>query len=148
MVKERGAIVQVWRAFVASLKPKGSQRKFIGEDYNGTKYYEDSGAPSKRGRMFTPVDPENFMQEMPAEWESWLRYRRHEPPTNEEIKASYNLIMQKKSNAAQLEIKHAAEMKEKYGDKTKVLEGVKNKEFPTYDDYENYGQNYHVKKPE
>ncbi|KAK0161254.1 hypothetical protein PV327_009743 [Microctonus hyperodae] len=146
MVKERGVIVQVWRTFVASFKPKRGQQKFVGEDYNGTKYYEDPGAPSKRGRMFTPVDTEDFTQEMPAEWEAWLRYRRHEPPTNEEIKANYDLMMQKKSNAAQLEIEYAADRKEKYGDETKILEGA-SKEFPTYDDYKNHGQNYHVKKP-
>lgn len=141
MAKERGLVMQVWRSFVASLKFKSSKARLVGEDYHGTKYYEDPAA-TRRGRIFIPVDKENFEQEVPAEWEAWLRYRRREPPTTEEVNASYELMMLKKSNAAELEIKHSAELEAKYKKEGKPLETPKDAfAFPTYDEYQNFGRN-------
>ena len=105
MAKERGVLKIIWNSFVSSLKPRFARRKLIGEDYFGTKYYEEDirySARKRPPRYFIPVNKEDFEQELPAEWEAWLRYRRKEPPTREEIEANYQLAITKKENAAKL----------------------------------------------
>lgn len=145
MAKERGLIRQVWKTFVASLMPRTSRRRLVGEDYHGTKYYEDPEAREQRGRIFIPVTKDNFEQELPAEWEAWLRYRRHSPPTAEECRNNYNAMIDKKKNAAELETKYAAE-------RGQSLELPKEKRgyesFPTYDEYKDGGRNYYQEKNE
>ncbi|CAD6216145.1 GSCOCG00004362001-RA-CDS [Cotesia congregata] len=141
MAKERGVIMPIIRNFLNSITPRVNRRRLIGEDRNGTKYYEDLNAQNRRGRSFEPKDPENFEVEIPAEWEAWLRYRRSERPTDEEIQQNFEIIMMKKKNAAELEIKYSAEKGVKVDDnlpKEKLS-------FPTYEEYKNFGQNYKPK---
>uniref|UniRef100_A0A6V7LWE1 Mimitin, mitochondrial n=1 Tax=Bracon brevicornis TaxID=1563983 RepID=A0A6V7LWE1_9HYME len=114
-----------------------TRRKLIGEDYNGTKYYEDPEARSQRGRSFEPREENQFDVELPAEWEAWLRYRRREPPTEDEVKANYEMMMLKKKNAAELEEKYRAEKGTSLA-YPKPKSGMES--FPTYDEYKNYGQ--------
>ncbi|XP_008546003.1 NADH dehydrogenase [ubiquinone] 1 alpha subcomplex assembly factor 2 [Microplitis demolitor] len=141
MVKERGVIMPIIRNFINSLKPKASRRHFVGEDYNGTKYYEDLNQRNRRGRSFEPKDPENFQEEIPAEWEAWLRYRRLERPSDEEVQANYNLMIMKRRNAAELEKKY----KENAGRKIEDNLPKEKLSFPTYEEYKDFGQNYKPK---
>lgn len=143
MSKERGLVRQVWKTFIASLMPRTARRKLVGEDYYGTKYYQDPEANGVRGRSFVPVNKDNFQQELPAEWEAWLRYRRQQPPSDEECKANYNAMIEKKKNAAELDVKYAIE-------KGTSIEMPKEKRgfesFPTYDEYKDQGRNYYLEK--
>lgn len=148
MAKERGVFKILWNSFISSFKPRFARRKLIGEDYYGTKYYEEEIRYSSRKRpprYFVPVNKEDFEQELPAEWESWLRYRRKEPPTQEEIETSYQLAVTKKENAAAL--------KEKYSKSEDVKElpvpsssrPVTSGNFPIYEEYKDFGSSYKPK---
>ncbi|XP_043265860.1 NADH dehydrogenase [ubiquinone] 1 alpha subcomplex assembly factor 2 [Colletes gigas] len=144
---ERGVIQIIWKSFVGSLRLKEPTAKLIGEDFYGTKYYErphPTNTVKKRpSRYFEPVNKEaGFDQEIPAEWESWLRYRRMNPPTKEELEQNYRMAMTKKQNAAQIEAK--------FGNTNANLpELPANKKgqssFPTYKEYE---EEYKVKVKE
>lgn len=80
-------------------------------------------------RWFDPAVKDDFQQEIPAEWEAWLRYRRAQPPTEDEIKSSYALMMLKKKNAQALEAATPA------GAATMPAKGMET--FPQYgDEYE------------
>lgn len=84
--KQRGVLQLIWKHFTASITPKFTQKKLIGEDFYGTKYYEvpvaSNSSRKKPSRYFIPVNKDNFEQELPAEWEAWLRYRRIDRSTD------------------------------------------------------------------
>ncbi|XP_011169416.1 NADH dehydrogenase [ubiquinone] 1 alpha subcomplex assembly factor 2 isoform X2 [Solenopsis invicta] len=149
MAKERGVMKILWNSFISSLKPRYFRRKLIGEDYYGTKYYEEEIRYSTRKRpprYFIPVNKDNFEQELPAEWEAWLRYRRKEPPTREEIEANYQLAMTKKENAAKLLQENYPQNKDTRDlpvSSTSQADTPGN--FPVYEDYKGYGDNYKPK---
>ncbi|XP_076759172.1 NADH dehydrogenase [ubiquinone] 1 alpha subcomplex assembly factor 2 [Xylocopa sonorina] len=146
--KERGLFRMIFKSFISSLKPRIGQTKLIGEDYYGTKYYETqkAGNSSRQlsARFFVPVNKTDFEQEIPAEWEAWLRRRRKDPPTPEEIEKNYQLQMLKKQNAAQLEAKYSS----KKSDETQLPAAKQPYEsFPVYEEYKNDGRDYKVKYP-
>lgn len=103
----RGIIRMILRNFINSFKPRQLRGTLVGSDYYGNKYYEIAGKPSvghgKPRRWFEPPIKEDFMQEMPAEWESWLRGRRSNPPTDEEIMKNLEIMQTKKKNAIEVE---------------------------------------------
>lgn len=149
MAKERGVFKILWNSFVSSLKPRYARRKLIGEDYYGTKYYEEEirySARKRPPRYFVPVNKDDFEQELPAEWEAWLRYRRKDPPTREEIETNYQLAITKKENATKL-------LEENYSrnEDTKDLpvstptQATTPGNFPVYKDFQNFGSNYKPK---
>ncbi|XP_076254069.1 NADH dehydrogenase [ubiquinone] 1 alpha subcomplex assembly factor 2 isoform X2 [Rhynchophorus ferrugineus] len=90
-------------------KPRQFRGNHMGTDYFGNKYYEipvnASSARSKPSRWFEPPEKDNFQQEMPAEWEAWLRGRRKVPPTEEELKRNLAIMQLKKKNAIEVEAK-------------------------------------------
>ncbi|PBC29413.1 Mimitin [Apis cerana cerana] len=136
---ERGIFQQIFKHFIASLKI--NQHKLIGEDYYGTKYYEIQKSNSSRNpRYFIPVNNDNHEQELPVEWEAWLRYRRKVPPSKEEIEKNYKLKMMIKQNSAQIEAKYSSNKSQK-----STLHNKEYTSFPVYDEYKNYGQNYNIK---
>lgn len=136
---ERGIFQQIFKHFIASLKI--NQHKLIGEDYYGTKYYEIQKSNSSRNpRYFIPVNNDDHEQELPVEWEAWLRYRRKVPPSKEEIEKNYKLKMIKKQNSAQIEAKYSSNKSQK-----STLHNKEYTSFPVYDEYKNYGQNYNIK---
>lgn len=93
MAKERGLFRIIFRDFIRSLTPKSIKHTCIGTDYNGTKYFEITqeikSQHKKPNRYFVPVNKDDFEQEMPAEWEAWLRGRRKLPPTEEEVSLKF-----------------------------------------------------------
>lgn len=145
--KERGVFQLIWKNFYASLRPN-KKPILMGEDFYGTKYYEVAprADSSKRpSRYFVPVNKDDHEQEIPAEWEAWLRNRRKEPPTEEEVIQNYQLAMTKKNNAAQIEAKYSStnsEVPSVVAEKKKGYES-----FPQYEEYKDQGRNYKIKYP-
>lgn len=70
----------IFQNFFKSFKPRQYKGNYVGEDYFGNKYYEIPANPSigkrKPSRWFEPKDKEAFDNELTAEWEAWLRFRR------------------------------------------------------------------------
>jgi len=148
MAKERGVMKILWNSFVSSLKPRFARRKLIGEDYYGTKYYEEEirySARKRPPRYFVPVNKDDFEQELPAEWEAWLRYRRKEPPTREEIEANYQLTLTKKENAAKLLETCPKNEDTRNLPTSSTFQAATPGSFPVYEDYKDFGSNYKPK---
>ncbi|XP_073822334.1 NADH dehydrogenase [ubiquinone] 1 alpha subcomplex assembly factor 2 [Musca autumnalis] len=132
----RDIIKIIFQNFFKSFRPRQIRGNYVGEDYFGNKYYEIPADPSvgkrKPSRWFEPVDKEAFDNELTAEWEAWLRGRREEPPTREELVRNLQIMDMKKKNAAELD--------EKYGQKDAKGKLIRPKEtvgtFPKYNDYE------------
>ncbi|KAK3925693.1 NADH dehydrogenase [ubiquinone] 1 alpha subcomplex assembly factor 2 [Frankliniella fusca] len=127
---------QAFQNFLNSFKPRQSKAELKGEDRLGNKYYETiPTAISNRvkpHRYYLPYSgEEDFHQELPAEWEAWLRGRRKLPPTPEEIAKNYAIMLQTKENAKKL----AAEGKE-----TKLLDTPASPR--GYESYPKYGADY------
>ena len=71
----------LFQTFLKSFRPRQIRGNFMGEDYFGNKYYEIPKDPESRksrpARWFEPKDDkEKFDNELTAEWEAWLRFRR------------------------------------------------------------------------
>ncbi|XP_046992403.1 NADH dehydrogenase [ubiquinone] 1 alpha subcomplex assembly factor 2 isoform X2 [Schistocerca americana] len=136
MAKEgRSIIGMIFKNFIQSLKPRQIRGTPVGTDYLGNKYFEIPANPSvgkrKASRWFEPAVKDNFEQEIPAEWEAWLRGRRTAPPMEEEIMRSVAIMEMKKKNAAELARK---EGKKDPGVLDKEVKGMES--FPKYDEYE------------
>lgn len=119
----------VLKLFLNSFKPRQFRGTLVGTDYFGNKYYEikaDSSIGKRRERWFEPPVKEDFMQEMPAEWESWLRGRRKTVPTEEEIMKNVAIMQIKKRNAIEVD--------KKGGLMTPMTKGVET--FPKRPEYE------------
>ncbi|KAI5706380.1 hypothetical protein M8J75_007584 [Diaphorina citri] len=100
----------------------------------GTKYFEVPADP-QRGvrrphRSFEPSVADKFDQNLPAEWEAWLRGRRKDPPTEEEINKNLGIIKLKEKNAAELKLKFPSKASENISQK----KGMQS--FPSYSEYE------------
>lgn len=89
----------------------------MGEDHFGNKFFEIPPDPSvgrrKSSRWFEPKEKEDFEQEMPAEWDAWLRGRRSVPPTDEEVARNVQIMNMKKHNAKVLDDKYGAKTDDK-----------------------------------
>ena len=90
------------------------KEKLVGIDYKGNQYYEIEGdhvQERKLGdvvlgkRYFFPAGEreDEWDEYMPPEWEAWIRYRRIDPPTEEEINLNLAVAYAKQLNAAKLE---------------------------------------------
>lgn len=138
----------IWQNFWRSLRPRQYRGNLIGEDYFGNKYYEIPPNPSigkrKASRYFEPADKEAFDQELTAEWEAWLRGRREDPPTREELVKNLQIMDMKKRNAAQLDA-HFAKGKDA-GALPKQVEGETIGTFPKYKDYDMIPGKHSTKK--
>lgn len=149
MAKERGVLKILWNSIISSMKPRFARRKLMGEDYYGTKYYEEEIRYSSRKRpprYFVPINKDDFTQELPAEWEAWLRYRRKEVPTQEEVEANYQLAITKKQNAIILEKKYSKNEMIKELPVSSTSQPTTPGNFPVYEEYKNYGSDYKPKQ--
>lgn len=128
--QSRSILKMIFTNFINSLKPRQVTGKLQGTDYFGNKYYEIPADPSRGkrrpSRWFVPADKENFEQELSAEWEAWLRGRRKEPPTEEELMKNLSIMDVKKKNAVLVDAKG--------GTKTPAVKGVET--FPERPEYE------------
>ncbi|XP_041975425.1 NADH dehydrogenase [ubiquinone] 1 alpha subcomplex assembly factor 2 [Aricia agestis] len=103
----------VFRNFINSFKPRQIRGNEIGKDYIGNKYYEIPAEPNsgrrKPSRWYDPPKGLDFQDPIPAEWEAWLRMRRVEPPTEEEIAKNVAIAEMKKLNAEKIEAQRLAD---------------------------------------
>lgn len=82
-------------------------RRLVGTDLHGNEYYETirEGRKPKR-EMITKVKHMQYTPGMmPIEWESWIRGKRADPPTHEELLAQQKKIETIKERARQVEEK-------------------------------------------
>ncbi|KFM58385.1 Mimitin, mitochondrial, partial [Stegodyphus mimosarum] len=102
----------VWRTiasnFLKSLRVPFQKEIHVGEDHYGNNYFE---SPPRKGgirktatRWFVPKEEGDWQQNLPAEWEAWLRGRRQNPPTYEEVQRNLEIANLKKMRAAELEM--------------------------------------------
>jgi NADH:ubiquinone oxidoreductase subunit len=109
----RGVMKILFTNFINSFRPRQIKGNLMGEDYFGNKYYEIPADPAngrrKTARWFEPKEKEDFEQEMTAEWQSWLRGRRKEPPTDQELMQNLAIIKMKERNAKELDAKYKSE---------------------------------------
>ncbi|GFG31900.1 hypothetical protein Cfor_02519 [Coptotermes formosanus] len=107
----RSILAMILRNFLQSLKPRKIRGDLIGTDYFGNKYFEIPANPQigkrKPSRWFEPNVKEDFDQEIPAEWEAWLRGRRDVPPREEEVLRNLAIMEQKKANAKEIAMREA-----------------------------------------
>lgn len=149
-----GPLVRAWRGFLDSFsRPKRDTGVEVGKDPFGNTYYEIPADPSRGKRRpvrwYINVETNKkdvigvdrwagFDAELPTEWESWLRMRRNDPPTEDQVMQSLALADLKKRNAAKLEAKHTEELiaagREVY-DETKPMDHEK-PFYPKYEEYE------------
>ena len=122
--KTRGMFKYVFDNFMKSLKVGQRQKvgNVMGQDPYGNTYYELPAQPElgkrRPTRWYNTVDTNKkdivhidtvagFDAELPSEWESWLRHRRADPPTEKQVMQSLAMAEMKKINAAKLEeIRH------------------------------------------
>ncbi|RWS23659.1 uncharacterized protein B4U80_09640 [Leptotrombidium deliense] len=150
MSKGRGILAAIWNGLfkgIANPPKTMADGVFKGKDHWGTEYYEIPANPKvgkyKPKRMFMNAKYEDEVDvEIPMEWQSWLRMRRDDPPTQEEIDRNYAIMQQKKINAAKIE----AQEREKFPDYAKKLDDAKRRQqttkleggdlnFPVYEEY-------------
>lgn len=135
----------------------------MGTDLHGNKYFEKAADPSvgrrKAARYFEPVDvstvgplflfpnqfcfprqKNEFEAERSPEWEAWLRGRRAEPPTQDEMlrNKAFMEMKQQKAKALEdgqvkveepqlLEAKRGPESFPTYGDEYEISAGYKHR---------------------
>lgn len=132
----RGVFQVIFKHFINSLKPRRFRGDLIGTDHLGNKYYETprhaNSDKKNSARYFEPQDKDKFDQEVPAEWEAWLRYRRKEPPSESEVLRNVAIMITKKKNAAELD--NALEASRPRTHKAEPITGSKG--FPVYKDYQ------------
>jgi NADH:ubiquinone oxidoreductase subunit len=73
-----------------------------------TRYYQSPETDEKETIGHNAIG--GFDAEMPSEWESWLRHRRLDPPTVDQVQTSLAFAEMKKLNAANLERERIVEL--------------------------------------
>ncbi|KDR10793.1 mimitin, mitochondrial [Zootermopsis nevadensis] len=132
----RSILAMIFRNFIQSLKPRKIRGDLVGTDYFGNRYFEIPANPQigkrKPSRWFEPKVKEDFDQEIPAEWEAWLRGRRSIPPEEEEVLRNLAAMKQKKENAKEIALRETS------ANEQNILEQeIKGMEsFPKHDEYE------------
>lgn len=119
----------------------------MGTDLFGNKYFEKAADPGvgrrKASRYFQPPEKHAFDQEISPEWEAWLRGRRNDPPTAEELQHNRAFMQMKQQKAKvieegvvrtaeqlpqQIEAKRGHESFPTYGEEYEVSAGYKAKD--------------------
>jgi len=95
-----------WRSIQPSFRKSMQEGGgvYVGQDLYGTKYFERPAAPEHGRkyplRYFEVTNGEDYVREnLPAEWDSWLRLRRRRPPSPEEERMNLQIARMKKENA-------------------------------------------------
>lgn len=93
---------------------KGGEAVHVGTDYLGNTYYHKPGGGQfdrrigesttilQGKRWYFPKGEHHWDEPIPPEWEAWLRYRRLEVPTEEEINLNLAVAHIKKLNARKI----------------------------------------------
>lgn len=132
----RSILAMILRNFIQSLRPRKIRGDLVGTDYFGNKYFEIPANPQigkrKPSRWFEPKLKDDFEQEIPAEWEAWLRGRRNMPPNEDEVLRNLAVMKQKKENAKASAITEASSNEQSMLEKE--VKGMES--FPKYTEYE------------
>lgn len=106
MPTERRLWKIAFKNFMKSIMPKVKETP-VGSDAQGNKYFETPADPQGGRRLprrwFVPIDEETGVPT--PEWSQWLRGRRAEPPTTEEIAYNEAISDMKKINSKKIEEK-------------------------------------------
>lgn len=111
----------------------------VGQDHLGHTYYEIPADPSrgirKPRRSFEGLDhagpsDESWSDPIPAEWQAWLRYRRDQPPTPEEVFTNMQLAEQRK--------RLGEEASKKLSTKEPPQSNSLSEKFPKYTEYQEH----------
>lgn len=133
--KERSIVAIIFRNFIRSFIPRQMKVKQVGQDYLGNKYFERPAEPGNRNkkptRWFEPVTEKDTLdQEVPVEWDAWLRGRRTQPPEEREILMNRAIMKLKQLRANELsnrdpplQLPH-------------ICDPGSKKSFPKYEEYE------------
>lgn len=139
---QRDLLKIIFQNFMKSIRPREFQGSLMGTDLFGNKYWEKKADPSvgrrKPSRYFVPLDKDAFDQEIAPEWEAWLRGRRNDPPTLEELNYNKAFMEMKQKKAKGLEAgvvkvdqpaleaaKRGVESFPSYGDEYEISAGYK-----------------------
>lgn len=139
---QRDLLKIIFQNFMKSIRPREFTGTFRGTDLYGNKYFEKVADPSvgrrKPSRYFVPPKKSDFMNEVSPEWEAWLRGRRNDAPTEEELQynKAFMEMKQQKAKAIDeglvkpepqqvLEAKRGVESFPTYGDEYEVSAGYK-----------------------
>ena len=94
-----GLLSKLVHGLMARTRAENRAGFVAGKDHLGNTYYESPADPSrgirKPKRWFVGVDEDSWSNPMPAEWEAWLRYRRDQAPTPDEVFANMQLAEQR-----------------------------------------------------
>ncbi|KAK7490393.1 hypothetical protein BaRGS_00018372 [Batillaria attramentaria] len=146
MSRSAGLFARVWQGIRGAFGAREQAARFVGEDHLGNRYYEKD-PDQKRGRRGSRwVEARDaaegdmtFMPEVPSEWDSWLRRRRDNPPTQEELDRNYAMMIRTQQRAKELERNEGKlpvdEVPEAPYTETVTEESFKSK-FPKYEDFE------------
>ncbi|XP_013778282.1 mimitin, mitochondrial-like isoform X2 [Limulus polyphemus] len=137
----RSILRMIIKNFIESVTPRKRRGDFVGRDNFGNKYYEIPPDPS-RGKRYpvrwyeTKVS-DDWEQEIPTEWEAWLRGRRTSAPGIEEIEINARIMEMKKQKGAEVEdqARKERELKTQSKENSETRE-LQKKSFPVYEDYE------------
>ena len=95
------------------LTQTGGDPAEVGRDYLGNVYWEQPPDPvkgrTKFKRWYFPQSDDDWDRPIPPEWESWLRYRRPDPPSEEEINRNIAIAQLKKIRAKEVEEKRTCD---------------------------------------
>ncbi|XP_067938470.1 NADH dehydrogenase [ubiquinone] 1 alpha subcomplex assembly factor 2-like [Watersipora subatra] len=134
--KSVGRFSQIFRDIRQTMSRRQHERSAakvqVGSDEYGNKYFQQEGDSSKsikKRRWVEAPDPDPMLlPRVPIEWDSWLRKRRDEPPSTEEIARAAERLNRGKAMSAQDMSSDAI--------KDRVPTDAK-APFPTYDDLKN-----------
>ena len=133
----RSILAYIFRNFINSLRPRRISGDLMGKDYYGNKFYEIPPDPKigkrKATRWFVPqtTDKYDFIHKVSPEWEAWLRGRRKDAPTAEELAKNLEVMKLKQENAAEIEKNSSVSKKNLMEKEIKGMES-----FPKYEEYE------------
>jgi len=133
MSQTRSIWAKTFRSLLTSLKPRQIRGNLVGGDHLGTKYYEipadPRGGKRKPERWFLPLEKNKFDQDIPSEWEAWLRGRRANPPTENELLTNLAISDMKKKNSKKVALENPF-VKDEGGEIPEAPQ------FPVYTEYE------------
>ncbi|KAK3759375.1 hypothetical protein RRG08_023493 [Elysia crispata] len=152
MSRKPGNISRIFTNLKNSFFVAKQNNKYIGSDQFGNEYYEIIGDSNRnvRGQRYIKERTgasSHDIPDVPVEWDAWLRGRRKNPPTEEEIQRNYVKMMQKKMRAEQLENKYSGEKIEEGSEPNVLTETIVSNNpktsFPKYEEFEDTpGQKY------
>lgn len=90
----------------------GYNRKLVGKDRNGNKYYQYYAPDGKEDKREVEMMTGEKFKEYDPHWDEWLRYRQKKPFTEEELQKFYAEDDKRLENAFAYEKKDADMMRD------------------------------------